>query len=147
WHDEARQRHGCEPVISGEEPCRVHRNGESRSGQDQFCFRRGGYFAAHVRRAFASNGRHQAYARALSGTAPAMTDLLGGQIPVLFDNLPDSIQQIQAGRIRALGVTTAKRVDTLPDVPAIAETVPGYEVFVWYGICAPKGTPPEVVEK
>jgi tripartite-type tricarboxylate transporter receptor subunit TctC len=81
------------------------------------------------------------------GTAPAMTDLLGGQIPVLFDNLPGSIQQIQTGRVRALGVTTAKRVDTLPDVPAIAETVPGYEVFVWYGICAPKGTPPETVEK
>jgi tripartite-type tricarboxylate transporter receptor subunit TctC len=81
------------------------------------------------------------------GTAPAMTDLLGGQIPVLFDNLPGSIQQIQAGRIRALGVTTTKRVDVLPDVPAIAETVPGYEVFVWYGICAPNGTPPEVVEK
>jgi tripartite-type tricarboxylate transporter receptor subunit TctC len=81
------------------------------------------------------------------GTAPAMTDLLGGQIQVLFDNLPGSVQQIQAGRIRALGVTTAKRVDALPDVPAIAETVPGYEVFVWYGICAPKGTPPELVEK
>jgi tripartite-type tricarboxylate transporter receptor subunit TctC len=81
------------------------------------------------------------------GTAPAMTDLLGGQIPVLFDNLPGSIQQIQAGHIHALGVTTAKRVDTLPDVPAIAETVPGYEVYVWYGICAPKGTPPEVVGK
>jgi len=81
------------------------------------------------------------------GTAPAMTDLLGGQIPVLFDNLPGSIQQIRAGRIRSLGVTTAKRVDSLPDVPAIAETVPGYEVFVWYGICAPKSTPPEVIEK
>jgi tripartite-type tricarboxylate transporter receptor subunit TctC len=81
------------------------------------------------------------------GTAPAMADLLGGQIQVLFDNLPGSIQQIQAGRIRALGVTTAKRVDGLPDVPAIAETVPGYEVFVWFGICAPKGTPPDVVDK
>jgi tripartite-type tricarboxylate transporter receptor subunit TctC len=81
------------------------------------------------------------------GTAPAMTDLLGGQIPVLFDNLPGSIQQIQGGRIRALGVTTAKRVDALPDVPAIAEIVPGYEVFVWYGISAPKGTPPQVIEK
>jgi tripartite-type tricarboxylate transporter receptor subunit TctC len=76
-----------------------------------------------------------------------MTDLLGGQIPVLFDNLPGSIQHIKAGRIRALGVTTAKRVDALPDVPAIAETVPGYEVFVWYGISAPKGTPPEVIDK
>jgi len=81
------------------------------------------------------------------GTAPAMSDLLGGQIPVLFDNLPGSIQQIQAGRIRAFGVTTAKRVDSLPDVPAIAESLPGYQVFVWYGICAPKGTPPQVVEK
>jgi tripartite-type tricarboxylate transporter receptor subunit TctC len=81
------------------------------------------------------------------GTAPAMADLLGGQIQVLFDNLPGSVQQIQAGRIRALGVTTAKRVEALPDVPAIAETVAGYEVFVWYGICAPKGTPPELVEK
>jgi tripartite-type tricarboxylate transporter receptor subunit TctC len=81
------------------------------------------------------------------GTGPAMTDLLGGQIPVLFDNLPGSIQQIKAGRIRTLGVTTAKRVEFLPDVPTIGETVPGYEVSVWYGICAPKGTPPEIVNK
>jgi len=84
---------------------------------------------------------------AYRGSAPAMTDLLGGQIPLMFDNLPGSIQQIQAGKVRALGVTTPKRVDTLPDVPTIGETVPGYEVFVWYGICAPKGTPPEIVEK
>jgi tripartite-type tricarboxylate transporter receptor subunit TctC len=84
---------------------------------------------------------------AYRGSAPAMTDLLGGQIPVMFDNLPGSIQQIKAGRIRALGVTTAKRVEFLPDVPTIGETVPGYEVSVWYGICAPKGTPPEIVAK
>jgi tripartite-type tricarboxylate transporter receptor subunit TctC len=81
------------------------------------------------------------------GTGPAMTDLLGGQIPVLFDNLPGSIQQIKAGRIRALGVTTKERVDSLPDVPAIGETVPGYEVLVWYGISGPKGMPPEIVSK
>jgi len=81
------------------------------------------------------------------GTAPAMTDLLGGRLPVMFDNLPGSIQQIRAGSIRALGVTTAKRLDSLPDVPTIGETVPGYEVFVWYGICAPKGTPGEIVDK
>jgi tripartite-type tricarboxylate transporter receptor subunit TctC len=84
---------------------------------------------------------------AYRGTALGMTDLLGGQIPLMFDNLPGSIQQIQAGKIRALGVTTAKRVENLPDVPTIAETVPGYEVFVWYGICAPKGVPPEIVDK
>jgi tripartite-type tricarboxylate transporter receptor subunit TctC len=81
------------------------------------------------------------------GTGPAMTDLLGGQIPVLFDNLPGSIQQIKAGRIRALGVTTKERVASLPDVPTIGETVPGYEVSVWFGISGPKGIPPEIVAK
>ena len=81
------------------------------------------------------------------GTGPAMTDLLGGQIPVLFDNLPGSIQQIKADRIRALGVTTKERVASIPDVPTIGETVPGYEVSVWFGISGPKGVPPEVVAK
>jgi tripartite-type tricarboxylate transporter receptor subunit TctC len=81
------------------------------------------------------------------GTGPAMTDLLGGQIPVLFDNLPGSIQQIKAGRIRALGVTTKERVPSIPDVPTIGETVPGYEVSVWFGISGPKGIPPDVVAK
>ena len=81
------------------------------------------------------------------GTGPAMTDLLGGQIPVLFDNLPGSIQQIKAGRIRALGVTTKERVASIPDVPTIGETVPGYEVSVWFGISGPKGMPPDIVAK
>jgi tripartite-type tricarboxylate transporter receptor subunit TctC len=81
------------------------------------------------------------------GTGPAMTDLLGGQIPVLFDNLPGSIQQIKAGRIRALGVTTKDRVSSIPDVPTIGETVPGYEVSVWFGISGPKGIPPDIVAK
>jgi tripartite-type tricarboxylate transporter receptor subunit TctC len=84
---------------------------------------------------------------AYRGSAPALVDMLAGQIPIMFDNLPGSIQQIQSGKVRALGVTTAKRVDTLPDVPTIGETVPGYEVFVWYGIVAPKGTPPDIVDK
>jgi tripartite-type tricarboxylate transporter receptor subunit TctC len=81
------------------------------------------------------------------GAAPALTDVLAGQVPVLFDNLPSSIPHIRDGGLRALGVTAAKRVPALPDVPAIAETVPGYEANVWYGIAAPKGTPPEIVEK
>jgi tripartite-type tricarboxylate transporter receptor subunit TctC len=81
------------------------------------------------------------------GTGPAMTDLLGGQIPVLFDNLPGSMPQIKAGRIRALGVTTKERVASIPDVPTIGETVPGYEVSVWFGISGPKGMPSEIVGK
>jgi tripartite-type tricarboxylate transporter receptor subunit TctC len=81
------------------------------------------------------------------GTAPALTDLLAGQVQVLFDNLPGSIGHIRNGKVRALGVTASKRVNALPDVPTIAETVPGYEASVWYGIAAPKGTPPEIVEK
>ncbi len=84
---------------------------------------------------------------AYRGSAPATTDLLGGQIPVMFDNLPGAIQNIKAGKVRALGVTTAKRVAELPDVPTIGETVPGYEVAVWYGISGPKGIPAEIVTK
>ena len=84
---------------------------------------------------------------AYRGSAPATTDLLGGQIPVVFDNLPGAIQNIKAGKVRALGVTTTKRVAELPDVPTIGETVPGYEVSVWYGISGPKGIPAEIVTK
>ena len=79
------------------------------------------------------------------GAGPAMTDLLPGRVQVMFDNLPSSIEHIRAGRLRALGVTSAKRSDALPDVPAIGEIVPGYEVSVWNGICVPRGTPPEII--
>jgi tripartite-type tricarboxylate transporter receptor subunit TctC len=79
------------------------------------------------------------------GTAPALTDLLAGRVQILFDNLPGSIGQIKTGQVRALGVTAAQRVAALPDVPAIGESVPGYEASVWYGMAAPRGTPPEIV--
>jgi len=81
------------------------------------------------------------------GSAPATVDLLAGQIQMEFDNLPGQLGNIITGRVRALGVTAAKRVSDLPDVPAIGEIVPGYEANVWYGIAAPKGTPPEIVAK
>jgi tripartite-type tricarboxylate transporter receptor subunit TctC len=81
------------------------------------------------------------------GTAPALTDLLAGRVQSLFDNIPGAMGQIKGGKLRALGVTAAKRVPALPDVPAIAETVPGYEADVWYGMAAPRGTPPEIVAK
>jgi tripartite-type tricarboxylate transporter receptor subunit TctC len=80
------------------------------------------------------------------GTAPALTDLLAGEVQVLFDNLPGSIGHIRSGKVRALGVTASKRVPALPDVPTIGETVSGYEASVWYGMAAPKDTPPDVIE-
>jgi tripartite-type tricarboxylate transporter receptor subunit TctC len=80
------------------------------------------------------------------GSAIVYPDLMTGKVHVLFDNLPGAIELIRGGQVRALGVTVAQRWPALPDVPTIAETVPGYEASVWYGISAPKGTPPEVVE-
>lgn len=80
------------------------------------------------------------------GSAPALQDLLTNRVQVIFDNLPGSIAHIKSGALRALGVTAGKRSQALPDVPTIAETVPGYEAVVWYGIVAPKGTPPEIVD-
>jgi tripartite-type tricarboxylate transporter receptor subunit TctC len=79
------------------------------------------------------------------GSAPAMQDLLTNRVQVMFDNLPGSVEYIKAGSLRALGVTAGKRADAIPDVPAIGESVPGYEAVVWYGISAPKGTPPSVI--
>jgi len=79
------------------------------------------------------------------GSAPMLTDLLAGQVQVTFDNLPSSIGHIKAGKLRALAVTTATRSPELPDVPTVAETVPGYEASAFFGLVAPKGTPPEVI--
>ena len=80
------------------------------------------------------------------GSAPMLTDLLGGQVQLTFDNLPSSIGHIKAGKLRALAVTTAQRSDELPDVPTVAETVPGYEASAFFGFGVPHGTPKEVVE-
>ncbi len=81
------------------------------------------------------------------GSAPAVTDLIAGQVQVMFDNLPSSIEHIRSGKLRPLGVTTAVRSEMLPDVPTIADTVPGYEASGIFGMSVPKGTPPEIIEK
>jgi len=81
------------------------------------------------------------------GGAPALTDLMGGQVQVMFDVLPGSLAHIQAGQGRALAVTTGTRADALPEVPTVADTVPGYEASTWFGFGAPKGTPPEIIAK
>jgi len=81
------------------------------------------------------------------GSAPSLTDLLGGQVQVTFATMPSSIEYIRAGRLRALAVTTAERSPALPEVPTVGEFVPGYEVSTWYGVCARVGTPVEVIDK
>jgi tripartite-type tricarboxylate transporter receptor subunit TctC len=79
------------------------------------------------------------------GAAPALTDLIAGQVELFFDNLPTSLEYIRAGKVRPLAVTTAQRATLLPELPALGEFVPGYEVSSWFGIGAPKGTPADIV--
>jgi tripartite-type tricarboxylate transporter receptor subunit TctC len=81
------------------------------------------------------------------GAAPAITDLLGGQVDVIFDNMPSILQHIRAGSLRALAVTTTDRSSLLPDVPTVADTVPGYEASALFGMGAPKNTPKEIIAK
>src|SRR5262249_50886505 len=81
------------------------------------------------------------------GQAPAMTDLLGGQVQVMFDPVVSSIAQIRAGKLRPLAVTTATRSETLPDIPTVGDYVPGYEASVWFGAGVPKNTPIEIVDR
>ncbi|MDB5611461.1 MAG: transporter substrate-binding protein [Bradyrhizobium sp.] len=81
------------------------------------------------------------------GGLPAINDLLGGQIPMSFNNGPESVGQLEAGTVRALAVTTASRAPFLPNVPSMAETVPGYDTEVWWGLLGPAGMPPDVIAK
>jgi tripartite-type tricarboxylate transporter receptor subunit TctC len=81
------------------------------------------------------------------GAAPALADLLGGQVQVYLGTTPASIEHIRTGRLRAIAVTTTARLDLLPDVPTVNDTVPGYEATGWWGVGAPKGTPADVIER
>jgi len=81
------------------------------------------------------------------GGAPALTDMISGQVQVMFDNVPTSIEFIRAGKLRALAVTTATRSEVLPDLPTVGDFVPGYEASAWYGVGVPKGTPDDIIDK
>jgi tripartite-type tricarboxylate transporter receptor subunit TctC len=81
------------------------------------------------------------------GAAPAITDLIGGQVEIMFENMPSSIEYIRSGKLRALAVTTASRSEALPDIPTVGDFVPGYEASTWFGIGAPKNTPPEIIDR
>ncbi len=81
------------------------------------------------------------------GSGPALNDVMGGHIPIMFDGIPSAMPHIRAGRLRALGVTSLQRVPTAPDIPTIAETLPGFEANGWFALFAPAGTPAEIVNK
>ena len=81
------------------------------------------------------------------GGAPAIADLMGGQLQIMFDVMPEAIEHIRAGRLRSLAVTTAVRYPAMPDVPTVGEFVPGYEASTWWGVGAPRNTPVEVINK
>jgi tripartite-type tricarboxylate transporter receptor subunit TctC len=91
-------------------------------------------------------GAHMVHV-AYRGQGQALTDLLGGQVQVLFATTPGTVDYIRTGKLRALAVTTASRTEMLPDLPIVADFVPGYEASQWYGVGAPKNTPAEIVEK
>ncbi|HEY0849103.1 MAG TPA: tripartite tricarboxylate transporter substrate binding protein, partial [Bradyrhizobium sp.] len=81
------------------------------------------------------------------GGAPALTDLIAGQVQVMFDNLPTCAEHVKSGKLRGLAVTSTARSEVLPDLPTVADFLPGYEASAWYGIGAPKGTPAEIVDR
>ena len=81
------------------------------------------------------------------GSAPALTDLIAGQVHVMFDNVPSSIEHIRAGKLRPLAVTAATRWQGLPDIPTVSEFLPGFEASGWFGVGAPKNTPAEIIDK
>jgi tripartite-type tricarboxylate transporter receptor subunit TctC len=81
------------------------------------------------------------------GAAPALTDLISGHVQVMFDPMPTAIEQIKAGRLRGLAVTTAKRSEMLPDLPTVGESLPGFAADTWYGAGVPRNTPQEIVEE
>jgi len=81
------------------------------------------------------------------GLSPALSDLLGGQVQVIFSSLPAAIEYIRAGKLRALAVTTATRFEGAPDIPTVGDVLPGYEASQWYGVGAPSNTPVEIVDK
>jgi tripartite-type tricarboxylate transporter receptor subunit TctC len=81
------------------------------------------------------------------GAAPALNDLIGGTANIMFDNLGVSLGQVKGGKLKLLGVATAKRMPSLPDVPTIAETLPGFESAAWFAVVAPPGTPKPIVAK
>src|SRR5262249_38691969 len=133
----------CNQLLrSGQDGHRVHRLRQGQSGQINMVSGGNGtsvHMSGELFKMMTGvNMVHVPY----RGAGPALIDLLAGQRQVMFDNLPSSIEHIRAGKLRALALTTAARSEALPDVPAVGEFVPGYEASAFFGVNAPKATPP-----
>ena len=118
---------------------------KANPGTHQHGLARRRHLAAHVGRAVQDDDRHRDAARPYRGAGPAYPDLMTGKTQVFFDNLPGSVEFVKTGKLRALAVTSAKRSFVFPEVPTVGETIPGYDVSLYYGVSAPKGTPPDVI--
>src|SRR5262245_52307093 len=138
---------GGTSIGPGDNHSRVHRLRQSQSAQDQHGVGRQRHCATHLRRTVQDDGRRRLGPRAISGRGPSMTDLLGGQVQVIFSVVTESIEHIRANKLRPLAVTTATRWEGLPDVPTVGDFMPGYEGSGWQGVGVPKNTPAEIIDK
>ena len=135
------------PSVPAKTGSRIRRLCQGQPGQDQHGVGRRRFLEPCGRRAVQDAGRGRMVHVPYRGAAPALTDLIGGQVQVLFSAVTSSIETIKSGKVRALAVTTATRSEALPDLPTVADFVAGYEASNWWGIGAPKSTPAAIIEK
>src|SRR5262249_420899 len=139
------QHHGGAPVDAGHDGSGAHRLCEAEPGQDQLCLRRPGLDQPSARREKRAEGRMGTVP--YRGGAPAVADTVAGQTQLFFTAGTQSLPHVKAGTLRLLAVTEGKRSPFLPDVPTVAETLPGYEMAVWYGAFGPAGMPKDGVAR
>ena len=135
------------PLVPAEHVARVHRLRQSQRRQGQHGLGRNRQRRPSRRRAVQHDDRRHLVHVPYRGNGPALAALLGGEVEVVFPTPPSSIEFIRTGKLRGLATTGAARSEALPDMPTVAEFVPGYETSAWYGVGVPKGTPAEVIDR
>src|SRR5262249_55425773 len=145
WPHQPPLRDGGQFLRSGQDSSRVHRLCQGQSPQTQHGVGGHGHRGPHCGRAVQDHGRIEMIHVSYCGGGPVMSDLLGGQVQVFFGTTSLTVEQVTAGKLRALAVTSATRWEGLPDIPTVAEYLPGYEVSGWFGIGAPRNTPADII--
>ena len=141
------ERDGGDALAPGQDGRRVHRLLQGQPGKINMASSGSGTSVHMSGELFKSMTGCDMLHVPYKGAGPALIDLMGGQVDVLFDNLPSSIGHIKSGKLRALAVTSQQREPSLPHLPTVGETVPGYEATAWFGIGMPKNTPREIIDK